>query len=234
MAFTTFTDYSLSATDLVTEALEQLGVLEEGESPSAEQLSSSIRTLNMLIKTWGADYLIFAQKELTVDLVASTQNYFFGNSSGAYIPLKIHHASLVNTTTDDERPIDIVTRDEWVDLSDKTTEGVPTTLYYKTGAVNEAATLSVWPVPEDTTYDIKLWVQYPLRDIDAGADDLYFSQEWFLALAFGLAYYVSAKYGVSVGERDRLKADMEELREEAQSYNTNESIFFEPDLTRRG
>lgn len=233
MAFSTTTDYALSAEDLVTEALEQLGVLEEGESPSADQITSALRTLNMMIKSWSADYLIFAQAELTVDLTASTADYFFGNSSGAYIPQKILHATLINTSTDDELPLELVSRQEWDDLPDKTTEGVPTTIYYKTGAVNQSANLKVWPVPSDTTYDIKLWVQYPLRDIDTSTDDLFFSQEWFLALSFGLAYYLSPKYSIPVGERDRFKADMIELRDEASSYNTEQSVFFEPDLSRR-
>lgn len=234
MAFTTVTDFSVSAADIITEALEQLGILGEGESPNSDQITSSLRTLNMMVKLWGADYNIYAQKQLTVDLVASTQDYFFGNSAGAYIPQKIISATLTNTTTNDDVPLTIITRDEWEHLSNKTKEGTPTLVYYKTGAVNESATFSVWPVPQDTTYDIDLWVQYPVRDLDAGTDDLYFPQEWFLALAFGLAYYLAPKYGVNGGDRDRLGVDMETLRNEAESYITDGSVYFQPDLTRNG
>ncbi len=44
--------YNTSSTvDIITEALEMLGVLGEGEDPVADQISSSKRTLNGLIKT---------------------------------------------------------------------------------------------------------------------------------------------------------------------------------------
>jgi hypothetical protein len=63
MAFTTTADLKLTATDIITEALELIGVLAEGESPSAAQTTSSLRTLNNLIKLWSADTQIFAQGE---------------------------------------------------------------------------------------------------------------------------------------------------------------------------
>lgn len=46
------TDYSLTRNDIVTEALELLGALAEGETPSSAQITSLSRTLNMLLKHW--------------------------------------------------------------------------------------------------------------------------------------------------------------------------------------
>jgi len=47
-------DFATTRDDIITEALEQLGVLGEGESPSAAQLTSCSRTLNMMLKAWQA------------------------------------------------------------------------------------------------------------------------------------------------------------------------------------
>ena len=54
-----------TASQIITEALEQLGVLGEGETPTSNQISSSLTTLNMLTKTWQADGLhLFAVKDV--------------------------------------------------------------------------------------------------------------------------------------------------------------------------
>ena len=45
-------DYELTRDDIITEALELLGVLPEGGSPSAAQLTSCARTLNSMLKAW--------------------------------------------------------------------------------------------------------------------------------------------------------------------------------------
>ena len=52
MATSASVDYSMDRDDIITEALEQLGVLGEGQSPNADQLTSSARTLNMMVKSW--------------------------------------------------------------------------------------------------------------------------------------------------------------------------------------
>jgi len=50
-------DFAATRDDIITEALEQLGALGEGESPNAAQLASCGRTLNMLVKAWQGEGL---------------------------------------------------------------------------------------------------------------------------------------------------------------------------------
>lgn len=45
-------DFELDRDDIITEAMEMLGVLPEGESPTAAQLTSCARTLNSMLKAW--------------------------------------------------------------------------------------------------------------------------------------------------------------------------------------
>lgn len=52
MATSGSVDFNATRNDIITEALELLGVLGEGESPNADQITSSARTLNMMIKSW--------------------------------------------------------------------------------------------------------------------------------------------------------------------------------------
>ena len=228
MAFTTNANHSQTATDIITEAMEIIGILEEGESPSTAATTSALRSLNNIIKMWSVDYIIYAQGEYTLDLAADDADYALGVSNVGYIPQKVLNATLINTSTNDEQPINELTQEEWYALSNKTTGGPPTQFYQKRNAVGVDLDLYVWPVPENTTYDLKLWLQYPLRDVDAGTDDVYFTQEWYLALTFGLAHILGWKYGIQPSERDRLEGLADKYREEASSYDVDGSVFLQP------
>ena len=52
MALSGSIDFTLTRDDAIQEALEMLGVLGEGESPTAAQLTSCSRTLNLMLKHW--------------------------------------------------------------------------------------------------------------------------------------------------------------------------------------
>lgn len=228
MAFTTSADHKLTATDIITESLEILGVLEEGEAPSAAQTTAGLRSLNNIIKLWSADTQIFAQDEYQLDLVASTGTYVLDTGNVGYIPNKILNAVLINTSTNDEIPISPITQQEYYALTDKTTESRPTQYYFKRNPVGVGLDLYVWPVPSDTTYDIKLWLQYPLRDVDAGTDDVYFTQEWYLPLSFELAYVQAYKYGLPLQERLLLKRTSDDYYDKASSYDVDGSMYLQP------
>ena len=78
------TDFSVTTEDIITEALELLGVLGEGEAPTADQITSSQRTLNMMAKTWQADGLnLFAVQRATLNLIDGQEVYNLGNTSSS-------------------------------------------------------------------------------------------------------------------------------------------------------
>jgi hypothetical protein len=77
-------NFSVSRDDIITEALELMGVLGEGESPNTDQLSSMSRTLNMLVKNWQAEGL---------NLFAVKRQYLFPS-------IGQKEYSMVSTTTD--------------------------------------------------------------------------------------------------------------------------------------
>ena len=311
MAFTTTADLKLTAGDIITEALETIGILSEGETASTAQNTSCLRTLNNIIKIRSVDNQIYAQGEYRLNLAASTGTYSLGVSNVGYIPNKIINATLINaayydspnytliydtlavstytvgetvtfsgsstgvvatddgattmtiritegdtvpandetmlggtssttstvngtpvalaqTGTANETPLSPLTQEEWYALSDKTTESRPTQYYQKRNAVGVDMSLYLWPVPSNTTYDIKLWLQYPYRDTNATTDDVWFTQEWYLALVFELAYSLSFKYGIDMYERSQIKDAMDTYIDIASSYDVDGSVYFQP------
>lgn len=80
-------DYTVSRDDIITEALEQLGVLGEGEPPNADQVATCSRTLNMLSKNWQARGLnLFAVQRTYLFLELGKKEYDLNiNSSSRFV-----------------------------------------------------------------------------------------------------------------------------------------------------
>lgn len=69
-------NYSTSTQEIITEALELLGVLGEGEAYNTNQYESARRTLNSMVKMWQADHLnLFAVQEGYLFLEAGRPYY---------------------------------------------------------------------------------------------------------------------------------------------------------------
>ena len=81
MATSNSINFGLTRDDAITEALELLGVLGEGETSNAEMLTSSARTLNLMVKAWqGRGVNIFAVEDVFV-FQDGSQEYSLLNGS---------------------------------------------------------------------------------------------------------------------------------------------------------
>lgn len=77
-------DYSISRDAIITESLQLCGVLEEGGSPSANQLADSARTLNLIMKSLATKGLqLWALKHGVIFPAYGQYQYKLGNASGA-------------------------------------------------------------------------------------------------------------------------------------------------------
>ncbi len=77
-------DFDLTRDDIIQEALEEIGVLAIGETPSAAQLTTCGRSLNLMLKNWqagGANLFavqktyLFLNKDVNEYLIGSTASY---------------------------------------------------------------------------------------------------------------------------------------------------------------
>lgn len=71
-------DYTVTAGDLIYDALEDLGVVAPGDTPSSEDSARALRALNLLIKQWAGgpkpmcpSMKLWKRKHLTLDLTAN-------------------------------------------------------------------------------------------------------------------------------------------------------------------
>lgn len=78
-------DFLVSRDDIITEALELCGVLGEGEAPNDDQIISTSRTLNMLVKAIQADTNLFAVQRQYMFLQKTQESYSLGSTSSAKV-----------------------------------------------------------------------------------------------------------------------------------------------------
>ena len=144
-------------------------------------------------------------------------------------PLEILEARL-HRDDDTETPLNILTRQEWMDYSSKTSNGLPNSVYYE--PLLDSGILHVWPRPEKVNDYIKLTAKYPIQDIDAATNDPDFPAEFYRAVKFNLAVDISHEYkGVDLNRYYALRKQADQLFKNLSIFDAEYgSIFFESEL----
>lgn len=75
-------DFSVSRDDLIKDAMLEIGALESGEAPTAEETTDCARRLNMMVKAWIAKgYHLWCIQDAVLFQVLGQQSYQLGNAS---------------------------------------------------------------------------------------------------------------------------------------------------------
>jgi hypothetical protein len=199
MATSGSTNYSLTRNDIITEALELIGVVAGGETPSATDVATADRSLNMMVKGWQAKGIqLWRQTEGSLTATALAASFTMG-TGGDFTsrPLRITSARL--SISGIETPLREMSRAEYFDMPLKTATGRPTGYYY-----DPALTLGkiyLWPtVATGVTATLKFSYQRSLEDFDAAGDEPDFPQEWLECIAYNLAVRLAPKFGATISQ----------------------------------
>lgn len=75
-------DFSVSRDDIIKDAYDEIGVLEEGETPNAEMTTTAARKLNMLVKRWMTQgHHLWCIQDAALFLVLGQTYYSLGNAA---------------------------------------------------------------------------------------------------------------------------------------------------------
>lgn len=127
----------------------------------------------------------------TLDGAAAVDNHVYTYTSLTQRPLELIEVRLVREDGT-EIPLEIVSRTEYMALSDKDAPGTPNQVYYESTLTN--GKLSTWPACGNVKEYIKLTGKYPLEDFDAAANNADFPQEWFEAIVYNLAVRLAPQF----------------------------------------
>jgi hypothetical protein len=190
--------FSITASDIISAALRKLDVIGVGETPLTEDFTNCLFGLNIMVKSWQTDgYYLWKVEEILVPMVAATNTYQIGPTAtgpGAVVtnrPLRIREAYIRDASGNDTTLL-VTSRQEWVMLGQKTSQGVPNQLWYDPQLTN--GVITVFNVPIDATSTIHLIAQMPIFDFTATTDTPDFPQEAYQALVWGLAEEMAAEY----------------------------------------
>ena len=175
--------FNLDVDEVIQESFERCGL----HARSGYDLKSARRSLNLLLAEWANRGINLWTVELrTQTLTASTTSYTLDSDLIDILEAVVYKAS--DTTTDME--VDRISRAEYLNISKKSTEAVPTQYYLLRG--QSTPTLYLYPTP-DAADTFKYWGLTKIQDAGDYEDELDVPTRFLPCLTAGMAYYVSLK-----------------------------------------
>ena len=218
MAVSTSQDFNLDIDFIIQEAFERLG----GAPITGEEAASARRTLNLILADWQNKGVLLWTTELkTQTLVSTTATYDLGTSVTDILQAVIRRT--VNSVSTDIE-MTRITKEAFQQIPNKATKGKP--IQYAIHRKREQPSIVVWPFPENSTDEVRMWAVRRFFNFDNSSDDPDVPYRFLPPLCAGLAYHMSMKrtgippttiqllkqeYDVSFGaamEEDRQRADL--------------------------
>ena len=180
MAVSGSTDFELDVADYVEEAFERCGL----EARTGYDLKTATRSLNLMLADWANRGLnLWTIKQRTISLVKSDGEYSLD-------PDVIDILAVVVRRDGTDFSIDRISRDEFLAIPTKTTEGRPTQFFLDRQITPN---LKIWPLPENST-DVLIYDSLTrIDDADTAKNTMEVPFRFYPCLAAGLAYYLSLK-----------------------------------------
>jgi hypothetical protein len=215
MATSGTTTWNLEIDEIIEEALERVG----GEHISGNEAKSARRSLNLLFRELETRGYPLARLEIvTVPMVDGTQDYTLDEDVVAVMDLILRRDNIDLSMTR-------LSLFDFNRIAKKTQEGRPT--QYTTDRDRDAITMSVWPIPDNSTDTVRGWVVKRIEDASRSTQTLDLNVRFLPAIVAGLAYHMSYKRkGVPIEYRTQLKQEYEELLQRALDEDRERTSLF--------
>jgi len=210
MATSGSTDFELDVSDYIEEAFERCGL----EVRTGYDLKSAKRSLNLMLAEWanrGLNQWTIVQR--TQALTQGTGNYALNNDV-------IDVLSVIVRRSGTDYSLDRLSRDEYLSIPNKTTEGRANQFFLDRQVTPE---LKLWPVPENSTDVVIYDALTRMDDADTFINTMDMPFRFYPCLAAGLAYYIAVKRAPN--RVQLLKAIYEEEFERAATEDRDRSSF---------
>ena len=194
-------NFNLDIDEVIQEATEMIG----GENTLGHEPASARRSINLMLKDWqNRGVLLWSTSVSSVTVAASVTAYSLGSST-------VDALEVVLGRDDTDIQLTRISPEEYLLIPNKTQTGRPMQYSIRRGIANP--TMSLWPIPENSTDILKMEVISELQDVDKSAEQNADLPKRFLPpLTCGLAYYMSMKRPGVEGQRiQMLKMNYEEL-----------------------
>ena len=200
--------FTITRDEIIDEALIGLSVIEEGETASAATVTKLTRTLNLLLKNLQTDgIMLWTIADITIPLVASQTSYTVGPSGcnvTTHKPMRLVEAYIRDTsaTPDIDAPLEILSKQEYLQLGSKSATGKPSSVYLDVG--NTSSALYTYVTPDTTTatdYEIHIVAKRQIQDVGTAGATFDLPVEWMLPLKWMLMAEVAVDYDKTLQDR---------------------------------
>lgn len=193
MALSGVRDQAYTVSDVISDALAKLYILEGGTTPDATSAATALRGLRNMLRTWAVDGVrLWLDAEQAITPVAGTATYTLTVRT-----LEVKQAFRRNAGSD--TPIRLISREEYNRLPNKASTGNPFAMWVDRDRTSTSVTL--YPVPDaasaanDTIY---VTGKQQIQDVTDGAQDIDIPPEWSEALVYNLAVRLAPDFNVEV------------------------------------
>lgn len=231
--------YAPTAGELIQGALEILRVsdIENTLNPTTAQNTNAIRALNLMLKSWENDqFQLFARTKATFSLVEGQIEYTTVAAGLSTDTRKLYDA--FRTTDDIDVPLRLISEKEYNQLSNKSENGTPISLYFEHPKTATAGTTilpgKIYLYQPADTYNagnttVTVFAQKPFYSFTVTTDLIELPDNWLDAVKFNLALRLAHVYGIPMLEYDRLSRLAKDLKEEALGTDAEEvSLRIQP------
>lgn len=219
-------DFNMTSAQIVEKAFHILGKASEGEALTARMMTDGTSSLNLLIKTLGAQQHLWTTEEGELTLVAGQAAYVISPKPMRVLSARRHQNGI-------DTPMNEMARSTYFDQPNKTeSPSTPVSFYYE--PQRTIGTLYLWPAPASTiipSVTIRYTYLRRMDDMDASNNDLDMPQEWLQAICWALASDLETEYPVN-NPRLAMKIDTKAAQLVAGMKgwdNEPASLFFQPD-----
>ena len=219
-----------TAREIITPAMRHLGVVAQGEVPTAEEAQDALSMLNNLLDLWSLEnMLIVADTITTVTLLAGKQTYTIGEGAEIDVvwPIQIEQAQLriITTLPNLELPLRILNETEYgltriKDLRSTYPQAIFQHTTYPTG------TLFLWPVPDEQN-EMVLWHKGLVAAFTSlSTPDVSLPRGYRLALEYNLAEHLAPQYGIDIKAGSIIDRKARETRAIIKRSNSKKRLAF--------
>jgi len=231
MAVTGTNTFSVTRDEIIKAALRVLQVIGVGEVPVNEDYINCSQALNIMIKGWSAnEQPLWVLQNIEIPLVQDNVRYELGptaTGTGAQVmsrPIGTTDA-FIRDGNGHDRPLYLISREEYNDLSDKDSASNPNLYYYDRQEPN--GVLYLFGKPENSTDVLHLRAQRQFYDMTDADDTFDFPEEFFQALKWGLAAELYLEYPVAPEVIQVIELKAEKYRMDAFDGSVEDaSVFF--------
>lgn len=229
-----------SGHDFAQWALQDLGVLEATETPSAEDAELCLDALNQMIDAWGVERAtIYTLLRTTKTLASGTASYTIGSGGSINIvrPVSIYRARLVIDTTAStatEIPQVVYRDDEWAAIAQKSQQSsLSQGIYYDRNWSAGLGLIYPWPIPNVGTTQLVLYTPTALTEFADGTTDYTFPPGYRRAIRKNLALEVSPAFDATPSEELRTQARESFAKIKRANFRPS-AVRFDPALIGHG